>query len=137
MCDKHSGHKKQTYDRGVKSEKIAAWWLRLKGYKILEQRYKTKVGEVDLIARKGNLVIFVEVKARPTVTQALESITPTMQNRIGRAAQYYMSQNDLTAFDLRFDLITITPFLFSRIFSEMQAGRFFIHHLDNAWQTRA
>ena len=116
--------KKQTYDRGLKAESMAALWLRLKGYKILARRYKTKVGEIDLIARKANIICFVEVKARATKEQALESITPAMRQRIERAALYYVSHNNVTNCDLRFDLVTVTP-------------PFLIHHLDNAWQQAA
>ena len=125
--------KKKTYQRGVWSEKLAALWLRLKGYKILERRYKTKVGEIDIIARRQNTIIFVEVKARPTIAQALESITPTMKRRIGNTAKYYVSHNDVVDCDLRFDFVAVTPFKIKNIIK----GRFFIHHLDNTWEQEA
>jgi putative endonuclease len=118
-------HKKQTYDRGLKAEKIAALYLRVKGYKILHQRYKTPFGEIDLIAQKGNVTAFVEVKARSTQAKALESLTPIMRRRIERAAGYFAARQSAvlhrTLHDLRFDLITLsTPLR--------------IHHLDNAWR---
>ena len=56
--------KKQTYNFGILAEKIAISFLRLKGYEILEWRFKTKVGEVDIIAKKSDVIIAVEVKAR-------------------------------------------------------------------------
>ncbi len=113
-------HKKQTYDRGLRAEKIARIYLRLKGYKILEQRYKTPVGEIDLIVQKRNVVAFVEVKARSTQMTALESLTPMMRRRIERTAAYYAARKNVKNVDLRFDLITLSP-------------PFHIHHLDNAW----
>ena len=117
---KMTQHKKQTYGRGVRAEMFTALWLQLKGYKILKRRYKTPVGEIDLIISKENLIAFVEVKARASMPLALESLTPAMRGRIERAASYYISRHKVENYDLRFDLVTVTP-------------PFFIHHLDNAW----
>lgn len=113
-------HKVVTYDRGLQAERLAALWLRIKGYKILAERYKTSVGEIDLIIQKKNTLAFVEVKARQTHEQALESLTPNMRRRIEKAALSYCAYNNIEGFELRFDLITVQP-------------PFFIHHLDNAW----
>lgn len=127
-------HKQKTYQRGLRAEMSAVWYLRLNGYKILEQRYKTKVGEIDIIAIKGNQIIFIEVKARPSVEAALESITPTMKNRIEKTALTYISkQNNLAFNNFRFDVIAILPFKWSNFLR----GKHFIHHLDNAWETSA
>ncbi|HPF77687.1 MAG TPA: YraN family protein [Alphaproteobacteria bacterium] len=112
--------KKKTYDRGMKAEGLAALWLQVKGYKILARRYKTPVGEIDLIVQKNNLIAFVEVKSRMTTTQALESLTPSMRRRIERAAAHYIGHNNCEGRELRFDLVTVAP-------------PFFIQHLDNAW----
>ena len=117
-------HKKKTYDRGVKAENVAALWLKLKGYKILERRYKTPVGEIDLIVRRKNIIAFVEVKARVSKEAALECLTFSMRERIERAALQYISRHNIHGAQLRFDLITMSP-------------PFKIHHLDNAWQGRA
>lgn len=116
--------KKHSYDLGLKAESMAAIFLRFKGYKILERRYKTAVGEIDLIIRRGHTISFVEVKARSSQEKALESVTPAMRRRIEKAALYYMSQNNVGNYEMRFDLVTVTP-------------PFFIHHLDNAWQQAA
>ncbi len=114
-------HKQKTYDRGVWAEKYAAGYLVAKGYKILEARYKTQYGEIDLIIQKGDVIAFVEVKSRRSIDEALESITPKMRTRIGNAAQYYLSQNEDAAYcDLRFEVMAIKPPLF-------------LAHLDNAW----
>lgn len=118
--------KEKTYDKGVRAEKYAALYLQAKGYKILEARYKTKYGEIDIIAKRGNMIVFVEVKARQNIEQALESITPKMKKRIADSAQYYLSENEAANFcDLRFDVIAMkSPF------SSLK----FIEHVDNAWQ---
>jgi len=119
-----NNHKKKTYDAGLKAEKMAAAYLRLKGYKILSERYKTAHGEIDIIAQKNNLIAFIEVKARQTKTQALESITPKMKKRISDSAPHFISQHNDPDMDYRFDVISVTP-------------PFSIHHLDNAWMLEA
>ena len=87
-----------------------AQYLRLLGFRILERRYKTPVGEIDLIARKGDLVIFVEVKARSNVQTALDSVTRTAQQRIESAASWWLSQQwDAARLSWRFDVIAIVP----------------------------
>lgn len=113
-------HKEKTYDWGVKAEKMATLYLRAKGYKILEERYKTRYGEIDIIASKRNLIAFIEVKARKTKEQALESITPKMRKRISDTALYYVSQSDEGECDYRFDVITVTSPLS-------------VEHLEHAW----
>lgn len=118
-------HKKKTYDKGLKAEKRAELWLKVKGYKILERRYKTPIGEIDLIVQKNNIIVFVEVKARQTKALALESITFNMRQRIGRAASYYMGHKNLDGCDMRFDVIAVFPSFL---------GMVTIQHLDNAWQ---
>ncbi|MEM7618251.1 MAG: YraN family protein [Pseudomonadota bacterium] len=117
-------HKQKTYDRGLWAENIAKIYLVLKGYRILHSRFKSPVGEIDIIAKKQNSIIFIEVKARQTQSQALESITYKMRQRIERAAMLYCSKHDLTDTQMRFDLISVIPPLK-------------IHHLDNAWQAQA
>ncbi len=117
---KSRNHKEKTYDWGLKAEKMAALYLKTKGYQILEERYKTAYGEIDIIARKKNIIAFIEVKARQTKQQALESITPRMQKRISDSAFYYISQNEAEDNDYRFDVMTVTP-------------PFSIDHLEHAW----
>ena len=118
-----------TYDRGRRAEWWAAMLLRLKGYKILMQRYKTSVGEIDIVAQRGQVLAFIEVKARCSDKEALESLTYTMRRRIERAAMFFITECEKDFGDcdpeMRFDLITVSPFSFSQ--------PFFIRHLDNAW----
>lgn len=98
--------------------------LTLKGYRILKHRYKTPVGEIDIIAKKKELLAFVEVKARKTKRAALESVTPKMQHRITKAAQYYLATHKIDNIQCRFDLITVTGFCRC-------------DHLDNVWEETA
>jgi len=115
-----TSQKEKTYDKGLWAEDIAATYLKMKGYKILERRYKTPYGEIDLIARKKDIIAFVEVKARKTLDQALESITPKMRERISQAAGLY-TQTVTEDVGFRFDVMAVYPPLT-------------LHHLDNAWE---
>ncbi|HXV73555.1 MAG TPA: YraN family protein, partial [Sphingomonadales bacterium] len=85
--------KQLDYEKGHKGEGLAVWLLPLKGYQILKRRYKMKVGEADIVARKGGTVVFAEVKARPTVAEGLEAITASQRKRILNAARYFMVRN--------------------------------------------
>jgi putative endonuclease len=98
------------YRRGHRGEWLAALALTLKGYRILARRYKTPAGEIDLIARRGNLVIMVEVKARPTVTEAMEAVSWTAERRIEAAADLWLSRRaDYGRLSVRFDLVAVLP----------------------------
>jgi putative endonuclease len=98
------------YARGLVAETIAAWWLRLKGYRILAHRYKTALGEIDLVARRGRVLAFVEVKARPSVEAGLEAIAAEGYRRIEEAADIYLARHPAFAtLDIRFDLVVIAP----------------------------
>lgn len=113
----------KTYRYGVLAEYAAAFYLRLKGYRILAMRYKTPVGEIDIIACRKNTLVFTEVKARPSFRLGVESITPRMKRRIIKAASYYLAKNSRdTDPEIRFDVIAFSP-------------PFFIRHLDNAWSS--
>ncbi len=114
-----------SYRSGLMAESIAALFLTCKGYRILSRRYKTPVGEIDLVARRGKTIVFIEVKARSAPAAALESITPRMKNRIGRAALHFIASHPHHAsFGMRFDVIVLAP-------------PFYLRHLDNAWQQAA
>jgi putative endonuclease len=101
------------YRTGLRAETLAAWFLRCKGYRVLARRYKTPVGEIDLIAARAGVIVFVEVKARGSLDMALSSIRPRQAQRIVRAAAYYMagymSGHKGQSFDMRFDVIAVHP----------------------------
>lgn len=98
------------YRRGHRSEWFAATALILKGYRIVARRYRTKVGEIDLIARRGDLVAIVEVKARPTLAEAMDAIGPYSQRRIEAAADLWLvRQPDHDRLSMRFDMVAVLP----------------------------
>ncbi|MFD0916939.1 YraN family protein [Pseudahrensia aquimaris] len=102
--------KQAAYKRGVVAEDQAARFLSSHGWEILETRYKTKAGEVDLIALKDSLVIFVEVKARANTVSALESVSAKSKARIKAAGQgWLLQQEDHARLSWRCDLIAIVP----------------------------
>lgn len=95
--------------KGRKAEITAAWFLRLKGYTILETRYRSRFGEIDLVAQKGQLMIMVEVKARKTEQEARESVGFKQRSRIERAGQDWLASNGFHDRPVRFDVIAIVP----------------------------
>ncbi len=102
--------RQKSFYRGVRAEKWAAWWLRLKGFHIAEIRFKTKCGEIDLIARRGNLVLIVEVKARSTLAEAMIAVSQMSERRIEAAADIWLArQKDYALLSVRFDFIAILP----------------------------
>lgn len=110
--------------KGHRGEWIAALALMIKGYRIVTRRYRTKSGEIDLIARRGDLVAIVEVKARPTLMEAMEAISYTAEQRIEAAADHWLSgQPDYGRLSVRFDLIAVMPWRWPV-------------HVENAWQGR-
>lgn len=110
------------YRRGHAGERLAALRLLLTGYRILARRYRTKVGEIDLVARRGDVVAFIEVKRRDELIAGLEAVTPQSRTRIRRAAELYVRRNPaLAERALRFDIIVITPWSWPR-------------HIVDAWR---
>lgn len=114
--------KRDTYIFGHAAEIFAAAVLMLKGYRVLARRYKTPVGEIDIVAQKNDMLAFVEVKARARIGDALEAVTPRMRGRIGRAGLHFLARHpDKAAMQIRCDLFAVAPPCFWR-------------HLDNAWE---
>ena len=108
--------------RGRRAEWLAAWRLRLKGFRIVARNLRTPVGEIDLVARRFDLVVFVEVKAREDEAAAAESLGPRQRARIGRAAAYFLARRpDLAACRIRFDVM---------LFASGQLPR----HVIDAWR---
>lgn len=96
--------------RGHRGEFYASLALMLKGYRIVARRYKTRLGEIDLIARRGDLVLIVEVKLRPTLTEAMDAVTRMSERRIEAAADLWlMRQPDHARLSLRFDMVAVLP----------------------------
>jgi putative endonuclease len=96
--------------KGRKGETLAVWWLRLKGYRIIARRFKTRQGEVDIIARKRDVVAMVEVKARATLLEAMDAVDFSTMRRIEAAGDIWLTkQRDYAQLNIRYDLIAILP----------------------------
>jgi putative endonuclease len=97
---------------GHRAEHIALWYLRLKGYRLLAQRFKSPAGEIDLIMRKGHTTVFVEVKARKTIDDGIMAVTAYQSSRISSAAAFYTARDDRAAMGFqRFDIVAIPSYL--------------------------
>lgn len=107
---------------GRLAETASAWLLRLKGYQILDQRARTRRGEIDLIAKRGQVIAFVEVKYRASRNEAIEAVSDQNWRRIAAAAEVWMSKRpSLARYNWRYDLIALAP------------GRL-PHHLTDYWR---
>ena len=95
---------------GLRAEALAAVWLRLKFFRVLARNYSAAGGEIDLIARRGDLVVFVEVKARPSFEAARIAIDTRKIARISRAARVWIAANPFAAdCALRGDAVLVAP----------------------------
>lgn len=103
---------------------MAAWWLRLMGWRILARRVKLKAGEVDLIARKGRTIAFIEVKWRNQAGHLGAAIDAHRLRRVARAAEMLAGRYAKAGDDIRIDVILMAP------------GRW-PHRIANAWQPGA
>lgn len=122
--------RQQAYKFGLQAEKIAALYLRLKGYRILAERYRILQGEIDLLAKKGNTLVAVEVKARKNLSECEYSITPGKQQKILQAMTHILSHSapgkiaglgNAADHNIRFDAVWIVPGHWPR-------------HLKDAWR---
>ncbi|WP_051242078.1 YraN family protein [Stappia stellulata] len=105
-----SRKRRSAYRLGLRAETLAVVALRLRGWRILARRYKAGSGEIDIIARKGDTIAFVEVKARATRDAALAAITAQGQRRIAAAARVWQARReDADAAVLRFDAVLVVP----------------------------
>jgi putative endonuclease len=95
---------------GISAESRAAAWLIAHGYRILARRFKSPLGEIDIIAARRRTLIFVEVKARATLDEAAEAVTERQKQRIAAAAEIWLAANPVPAIsDMRFDAILVAP----------------------------
>ena len=95
---------------GLSAENRAAAYLIAKGYRIVARRWRSSVGEVDIVARRRHVLVFVEVKARYRLDDAAESITERQQRRIAAAAAAWLAEHpDDVASDIRFDAVLVAP----------------------------
>lgn len=119
MTHRHRQARRRAQRHGHVAEWLASVALRLKGYRIVARRFRTKAGEIDLIARKGDLVALVEVKARSSEAAAIDAVTGTAARRIAAAGDIWLSrQKDRTVLSLRHDIVTVTPWRWPRHFPD-------------------
>ncbi len=106
-------HSKTSYAKGIFAETLARMYLRMHGFRILSNRYitgrNTNRAEIDIIAKRKNLVIFVEVKCHKTTESAWASIGPAQRGRLRRAAESYLGKTKWTG-DARYDVILVQGF---------------------------
>ena len=113
--------KRQRAERGGRrAEAAAALWLQLKGWNVLARRVRTPVGEVDLIARRGRTVAFIEVKARATAAEAALSLDQFRLRRVAAAANALAPRFVRPGDDMRIDAMFVVPWRLPR-------------HLENVW----
>lgn len=105
---------------GRRAEDVAAWWLRLKGYRVLARRVRTPVGEIDLVVKRGACLVFVEVKARTDFAGAAASLTQASQRRIFRASNMLLARFGRDCEAVRIDAVLISPWRLPR-------------HIEGAW----
>jgi putative endonuclease len=106
---------------GALAEGLCRLILRLKGYKVLATRLRTRVGEIDILAERGRVLAIIEVKARPTEAAALEAVSISQRRRLERAALWVQRGNNrLANHCLRFDLFAVAHWRIPR-------------HIQNAW----
>src|SRR4051812_38768404 len=100
---------------GLSAETRAPAWLMAKGFRIVARRWKSPVGEIDLVARRRNLLVFVEVKARAALDDAAEAVTERQQRRIVAAAGAWLARHaDGRERDIRFDAVLVAPWRLPR-----------------------
>ena len=113
------------FQRGLSAESRAALLLIAKGYRILARRWKTPFGEIDIVARRRRGLVFVEVKARGSVDEAVEAVTERTKRRIVGAAELWLARHPQHVnVEIRFDVIVVAPGKIPR-------------HIVNAFSTEA
>jgi putative endonuclease len=114
--------RRRAESRGRFAEARCAWGLRLKGYRILERRTRGPLGEIDIVARRGKIIAFIEVKSRQSLDAALESVSIRQQGRIRDAAELYLARAPhLAHLAPRFDVMLVAGWRWPR-------------HIRDAWR---
>lgn len=114
--------KRQLAERsGREGEKRAAFWLRAKGWQVLDSRVKTPAGEIDLVARRGGIIAFIEVKWRKRKSDLDFAIDEYRLSRVAAAVEAVAHRYAENGEDIRLDVMLLAPGSFPR-------------HIENAWQ---
>jgi putative endonuclease len=102
--------KRRAHRFGLRAEWTAAAWLLLKGYRVLARRFSVAGGEIDIVARRGDVIAFVEVKARPALDEAATAISEVKRRRLSRAARVWLTRNPWAmSATLRGDAVFVAP----------------------------
>ena len=117
-----SGLRRKAERGGRRAETLAAWWLRLKGWRILARRLRVSVGEVDLVARRGRTLAFVEVKARSTAGAADVALDEYRLRRVAAAAEALAPRFARPGDTMRIDAMFIVPGRMPRHLSDVWRG---------------
>jgi putative endonuclease len=105
-----SPRRQAAFRLGVSAEGRAALYLAAKGYRVLARRWRSPVGEVDLVMRRGRLLVFVEVKARGRLEEAAEAVTVRQRRRIVAGAEARLAVHpEHAGYDMRFDAVLVAP----------------------------
>ena len=108
--DSHDAPRRIAFRFGLSAESRAAAFLIAKGFRILARRFRTPLGEIDIVARRRGILVFVEVKARDSFDAAAEAIGERQQSRIIAAAQLWLASHPADAMrDMRFDVVLVVP----------------------------
>jgi putative endonuclease len=125
---KNADKRKQAYRYGMIAERYAAVYLTCKGYRVISGRYRNLLGEIDILALKGNTLVAIEVKARQTIEACAETVPPWKQQKISRAVEGLMAgQGKIAGLaasrdrNIRFDVIWIAPWRWPK-------------HIKDAWR---
>ena len=114
--------KRRAHRRGHFAEFLCLWHLRLRGYRILARRFRVPSGEIDLIARRGGILVAIEVKARANLGAAGEAVSAQNRRRVARALDHYLAIHPkLAGLTQRFDVMLVVPGRLPR-------------HLPDAWR---
>lgn len=105
----HSISKISRVRLGQRAEGLALEYLESKGYQLIQQNFRCQLGEIDIIAKDGDCVCFIEIRSRSLKLYGVpeESITPLKQRRLTRVALAYLKSNRLTDVNIRFDVVSI------------------------------
>jgi putative endonuclease len=102
--------RRTAFRRGLSAESRAVLLLLLKGYRILARRWQSPVGEIDIVARRRRVLVFVEVKARGKLDDAAEAVTDRQRRRIAAAAEAWLAAHPRQAYaEIRFDAVLVLP----------------------------
>ena len=114
--------RRAAHGRGLAAERLCTLRLRLTGWRILARRFATPAGEIDIVARRGALIAFVEVKQRTARERALETLTARQRRRIENAASIFLSRHpNWRKLSLRFDVMVVSPWRWP-------------YHVPDAWR---